>query len=143
MTQQSKHFGFTLIEVMVVVVILGILAAVIVPRIMDNPDRARVTKARQDIQAIKSALELYKLDNYQYPGTDQGLRALVEQPGGNPPARNWKPGGYLDRLPMDPWNNEYEYLNPGIHDEIDIFSYGADGRAGGEGVNSDIGSWMN
>jgi general secretion pathway protein G len=139
---QNRQQGFTLIEVMVVVVILGILAAVIVPRIMDNPDRARVTKAKQDIQAIKSSLDLYKLDNFQYPSTDQGLRALVERPSGSPEARNWKQGGYLDRLPKDPWGGEYHYLNPGLHGEIDIFTYGADGRPGGEGPNADIGSWM-
>lgn len=142
MILQNRHQGFTLIEVMVVVVILGILAAVIVPRIMDNPDRARVTKAKQDIQAIKSSLDLYKLDNFQYPSTDQGLRALVERPSGSPEARNWKQGGYLDRLPKDPWGGDYHYLNPGLHGEIDIFSYGADGRPGGEGPNADIGSWM-
>lgn len=142
MILQNRQQGFTLIEVMVVVVILGILAAVIVPRIMDNPDRARVTKAKQDIQAIKSALDLYKLDNFQYPSTDQGLRALVERPSGSPEARNWKQGGYLDRLPKDPWGGEYHYLNPGLHGEIDIFTYGADGRPGGEGPNADIGSWM-
>lgn len=142
MILQNRQQGFTLIEVMVVVVILGILAAVIVPRIMDNPDRARVTKAKQDIQAIKSSLDLYKLDNFQYPSTDQGLRALVERPSGSPEARNWKQGGYLDRLPKDPWGGEYHYLNPGLHGEIDIFTYGADGRPGGEGPNADIGSWM-
>ena len=142
MTQLRKQNGFTLIEVMVVVVILGILAAVIVPRIMDNPDRARITKAKQDIQAIRSALDLYRLDNFNYPSTDQGLRALVERPGSSPEARNWKQGGYLERLPKDPWGRDYQYLNPGIHGEIDILSLGADGRPGGEGVNADIGSWM-
>jgi general secretion pathway protein G len=136
-----RSHGFTLIEVMVVVVILGILAAIIVPRIMDAPDKARVAKAKQDIAALQSALNMYKLDNYVYPSTQQGLEALVAPPQGDPPARNWKPGGYLEHLPKDPWGNPYQYLNPGTHGEIDIFSYGADGKPGGEGVNADIGNW--
>ncbi|MCW8828447.1 MAG: type II secretion system major pseudopilin GspG [Gammaproteobacteria bacterium] len=135
--------GFTLIEVMVVVVILGILAAVIVPKIMDNPDKARLVKARSDVQALKSALDMYKLDNFNYPSTDQGLQALVEKPSGSPEARNWKQGGYLDGLPADPWGNPYQYLSPGVHREVDIYSLGADGRPGGEGVNADIGNWNN
>ncbi len=135
------HAGFTLIEVIVVVVILGILATVIVPKIMDNPDKARVVKARNDVQAIKSALQIYKLDNFNYPSTEQGLQALVEQPSGSPAAPNWKQGGYLDSLPKDPWGNPYQYLNPGVHSEVDIYSLGADGRPGGEGINSDIGNW--
>lgn len=126
---------------MVVVVILGILAAIVVPNIMDAPDKARVTKAKQDIQMIESALELYKLDNFVYPSTQQGLQALVAQPGGDPPARNWKPGGYLKQLVKDPWGNDYQYLNPGTHGEIDIFTYGADGKPGGDGYNADIGNW--
>lgn len=137
--QQQK--GFTLIEIMVVVVILGILAAVVVPKIMDNPDKARVVKAKNDVQAMKGALDLYKLDNFNYPSTDQGLQALVQKPSGSPEARNWKQGGYLDRLPKDPWGNDYQYLNPGVQAEVDVFSYGADGRPGGEGVNADIGNW--
>ena len=137
----SRHSGFTLIEVMVVVVILGILAAIIVPKVMDRPDAARIVKARQDIRAIESALNLYKLDNFHYPSTDQGLEALVEEPAGSPEARNWKPGGYLDRLPKDPWSADYQYLNPGIHGEIDIYSLGADSRPGGEGIDADIGNW--
>lgn len=137
----KRNAGFTLIEVMVVVVILGILAAVIVPKIMDNPDKARVVKAKQDVQALKNALDLYKLDNYSYPSTDQGLQALVQKPGGSPEARNWKQGGYLDRLPKDPWGGDYKYLNPGVHAEVDIYSLGADGRPGGEGINADIGNW--
>ena len=139
---QHQQRGLTLIEIMVVVVILGILGAVLVPRVMDNPDRARVAKAKQDIQAIRSALDMYKLDNFHYPSTDQGLRALIERPGGQPEARNWKQGGYLERLPADPWGNTYQYLNPGQHGEVDVFSFGADGRPGGEGINADIGSWM-
>jgi general secretion pathway protein G len=138
-TRRSE--GFTLIEVLVVVVILGILAAIIVPRIMDQPDLARVAKARQDIQALNTGLNLYKLDNFSYPSTDQGLQALVEKPQGSPQARNWKPGGYIDRLPADPWGNPYLYLNPGVHGAIDIYSQGADGVPGGEGINADIGNW--
>ena len=133
--------GFTLIEVLVVVVILSILAAIIVPRIMDQPDRARVTKAQQDIQALNTGLNLYKLDNFAYPTTDQGLEALIEAPQGQPEARNWKQGGYIDRLPADPWGNSYLYLNPGVHGNIDIYSQGADGAPGGEELNADIGNW--
>ena len=140
-TSQVNQSGFTLIEVMVVVVILGILAAIIVPRVMDRPDTARIVKARQDIRALESALNLYKLDNFHYPSTDQGLEALVEKPVGSPEARNWKSGGYLDRLPKDPWGGDYQYLNPGVHGEIDIYSLGADSRPGGEGIDADIGNW--
>lgn len=133
--------GFTLIEIMVVVVILGILAAVVVPRIMDRPDDARIAKARQDIRALQSALELYRLDNYHYPSSQQGLEALVRRPDGEPPARNWKPGGYINSLPRDPWGNPYQYVQPGEHSDYDLYSYGADGRPGGEGVNAVIGNW--
>ena len=140
-TSQVNQSGFTLIEVMVVVVILGILAAIIVPRVMDRPDTARIVKARQDIRALESALNLYKLDNFHYPSTDQGLEALVEKPVGSPEARNWKSGGYLDRLPKDPWGGDYRYLSPGVHGEVDIYSLGADGRPGGEGIDADIGNW--
>jgi general secretion pathway protein G len=134
--------GFTLIEIMVVVVILSILAAVIVPRIMDRPDQARLVKARQDIRVLDSALKLYRLDNHLYPSTDQGLEALVVKPTTSPEPRNWKDGGYLERLPKDPWGGDYLYLNPGVHGEIDIFSLGADNQPGGEGINSDIGNWQ-
>ncbi len=133
--------GFTLVEVLVVVVILGILAAVVVPRVMDQPDRAKVTKARADVQAMITALNLYRLDNHHYPSTNQGLQALVQRPGGQPEAVNWKAGGYLDRLPKDPWGNDYQYLNPGVHGELDVWSLGADGALNGEGINSDIGNW--
>ncbi|HFC54296.1 MAG TPA: type II secretion system protein GspG [Gammaproteobacteria bacterium] len=133
--------GFTLIEVMVVVVILGILAAVVVPRIMDRPDTARITKARQDIRVLEGALNLYKLDNHFYPSTEQGLEALVQQPSGEPEPRNWKQGGYIDRLPVDPWGNPYQYLNPGEHGTIDIYSLGADGQLGGSDLAADIGNW--
>jgi general secretion pathway protein G len=133
--------GFTLIEVMVVVAILGILAAIVVPRIMDRPDQARIVKARQDIRVIQSALSLYRLDNFHYPSTEQGLQALVSRPSGSPEAKNWKSGGYLEKLPKDPWGNPYQYLNPGIHAQVDIFSYGADGSPDGEETNADIGNW--
>ncbi|MBL6751462.1 MAG: type II secretion system major pseudopilin GspG [Nevskia sp.] len=139
--RRRQHAGFTLIEVMVVVVILGILAAIIVPRIMDAPDKARVAKAKQDVAAIVAALNMYKLENYNYPSTQQGLEALVAPPQGDPPARNWKPGGYLQQLPKDPWGTPYQYLNPGAHGEIDVFSLGADGKPGGDGVAADIGNW--
>ena len=133
--------GFTLIEAMVVVVILGILAAVVVPRIMDRPDTARITKARQDIRVLEAALNLYKLDNHFYPSTEQGLEALVQPPSGEPEPRNWKQGGYIDRLPVDPWGNPYQYLNPGEHGAIDIYSLGADGQLGGSDLAADIGNW--
>ncbi len=135
---QRKQDGFTLIEVMVVVVILGILAAFIVPKIMDRPDAARIAKAKSDIGAIESALSLYRLDNHKYPSTDGGLEALVDKPADAP---SWKEDGYLQRLPVDPWGKPYQYLNPGVHGSIDIFSYGADGADGGEGANADIGNW--
>jgi general secretion pathway protein G len=136
-----RNRGFTLIEIMVVVVILGILAAVVVPRIMDRPDDARIAKARQDIRVLESSLNLYKLDNFNYPSTQQGLESLVSQPSGEPQARNWKSGGYIKQLPKDPWGNDYQYLNPGVKGEFDIFSLGADNRPGGEGAAADIGNW--
>jgi len=140
-TGRAGQGGFTLIEVMVVVVILGILAALVVPRIMSRPDEARVIKAKQDIRAIGSALNLYKLDNFNYPSTDEGLQALVERPSDPDAARNWKEEGYLDRLPIDPWGNPYYYLYPGEHGVMDIFTYGVDGQPGGEGPAADIGNW--
>ncbi|MFL6648468.1 MAG: type II secretion system major pseudopilin GspG [Sulfurifustaceae bacterium] len=133
--------GFTLIEILVVVVILGILAGLIVPRIMDRPDQARVVAAKNDINAITNALKLYRLDNGVYPSADQGLSALVKRPESGDIPRNWKSGGYLERLPKDPWGNDYQYLNPGIHGEVDVLSLGADRQPGGEGYNADIGSW--
>jgi general secretion pathway protein G len=135
-TRHNKERGFTLIEVMVVVVILGILAAILVPKVMDRPDQARKTKARQDIRALEAALNLYKLDNFVYPTTDQGLEALVEQPSSPEPA-NWKAGGYVDRLPKDPWNQDYLFLSPGEHGSIDIFSMGPDQTPS----DDDIGNW--
>jgi general secretion pathway protein G len=133
--------GFTLIEIMVVVAILGILAAIVVPKIMGRPDDARRVAARSDIGAIMQALKLYRLDNANYPSTEQGLQALVVKPASQPAANNWKSGGYLDRIPKDPWGHDYQMLSPGAHGEIDVFSLGADGQAGGEGNNADIGSW--
>ena len=138
--QAARHArGFTLIEIMVVVVILGILAAIIVPKLTGKPDEARVVKAQQDIRTLEAALEMYKLDNYYYPSTQQGLQALVSKPSGDPPARNWK--GYIARLPKDPWGGDYQYLSPGVKGSIDIFSLGADQKPGGEGPEADIGNW--
>jgi general secretion pathway protein G len=137
----GKQSGFTLIEIMVVVVIIGILASVVVPRIMDNPDKARTAKAKNDIQALGGALDIYRLDNYVYPTTDQGLEALINKPTSSPEPPNWKQGGYIKKLSKDPWGNEYLYLNPGEHGETDIYSLGADGAPGGDGANKDIGSW--
>ena len=133
--------GFTLIEVLVVITILTILAALIVPRIMDRPDQARQVAARNDIRAIESAFNLYRLDNGVYPSTEQGLSALVQKPDIGVIPRNWKSGGYLDRLPKDPWGKDYQYLSPGVQGDIDIFTYGRDGQPGGEGYDADIGSW--
>ena len=133
--------AFTLIEVMVVVAILAVLAALIVPRVMSRPDEARVVAARQDIATLLQALKLYRLDNLRYPSTEQGLGALVERPTLPPVPPNWKPGGYLERLPRDPWGRPYQYLSPGLRGELDVFSFGADGTPGGEGFDADIGSW--
>jgi general secretion pathway protein G len=137
----KRHSGFTLIEIMVVVVIIGILATLIVPRIMSRPDEARIVAAKQDIASLGQALKLYRLDNHVYPTTDQGLQALVTKPTTNPIPPNWKNGGYLDRLPKDPWDNDYRYLNPGVRSEVDVFSLGADREPGGEGTAADIGNW--
>jgi general secretion pathway protein G len=133
--------AFTLIEVLVVVAILGILAAIVVPRIMDRPDEAKRVAAKADIAAIVQSLKLYRLDNGFYPSTDQGLAALVQKPTANPVPGNWKQGGYLERLPKDPWGGDYQYLSPGVKGEIDVFSFGADRARGGEGSGADIGNW--
>jgi general secretion pathway protein G len=135
-TSVNKESGFTLIEVMVVVVILGILAAILVPKVMDRPDQARIIKAKQDIRALEAALNLYKLDNFVYPTTDQGLEALLEKPT-SPEPTNWKDGGYLDRMPKDPWNQDYLFLSPGEHGTIDVFSLGVDQQPS----EDDIGNW--
>ncbi len=138
---RPRQRGFTLIEIMVVVVILGILAGIVAPSIMGAPDEARVAKAEQDIRAIESALKLYRLDNFRYPTTEQGLQALVERPRSQPEPRNWKSGGYLDRVPKDPWGIVYHYRSPGEHGEIDIYTLGRDNRPGGEGPDATIGNW--
>ncbi len=131
--------GFTLIEVMVVIVILGVLAALVVPKVMSRPDEARVVAAKQDISAIMQALKLYKLDNRRYPSAEQGLQALVTKPAAAPVPDNWK--SYLDKLPVDPWGKPYQYVTPGLKGEVDVMSFGADGISGGEGFDADIGSW--
>jgi general secretion pathway protein G len=132
--------GFTLIEIMVVVVILGILAALVAPNVIRRIDDARVTKARQDIRAYETALNLYRMDNFRYPTTEQGLEALVAKPV-DPNIRNWKEGGYIDGMKKDPWGNDYAYLAPGTHGEYDLYTLGADGQPGGEGPDADIGNW--
>src|ERR1700674_5141566 len=137
----NRAVGFTLIEILVVVVILGILAAIVVPRIMDRPDEARRVAAKADIGALVQSLKLYRLDNGNYPTTDQGLVALAQKPTNNPVPANWKQGGYPERLPKDPCGSDYQYLNPGVRGEIDVFSLGADHARGGEGSAADIGNW--
>ena len=136
-----KNRGFTLIEVLVVVAILGILAAIVVPRIMDRPDEAKRTAAKVDIAGLVQALKLYRLDNGTYPTSEQGLVALVQRPTTNPVPGNWKQGGYLERLPKDPWGSDYQYLYPGVKGEIDVYSLGSDQARGGEGNAADIGNW--
>jgi general secretion pathway protein G len=132
--------GFTLIEIMVVVVIIGLLAAIVAPSLMGNIDQASITRVKGDIRTIETALNLYRLDNFRYPSTDVGLQALVTNPG-ETVAPNWKPGGYLRQIPVDPWNNRYQYVFPGQRGEFDLFSFGADGQQGGEGLDADIGNW--
>lgn len=138
-TAAAHHRGFTLVEIMVVVVILGILAVLVVPRVVGRTDEARATAAKQDVAAIMQALRLYRLDNGRYPSSDQGLAALVAKPQGQPVPSNWKQ--YLDKVPKDPWGNVYQYLNPGVRGEIDVFTLGADGQPGGSGADADVGSW--
>ena len=135
-----RSTGFTLVEIMVVVVILGILAVLIVPRVLGRSDEARQAAAKHDIATIMQSLKLYRLDNGRYPTNDQGLQALVTKPTSAPAPSNWKP--YLDKLPKDPWGNTYQYLSPGVHGEVDVFSLGADGQPGGTGADLDIGSWQ-
>ncbi|MFB5142256.1 type II secretion system major pseudopilin GspG [Vibrio diabolicus] len=138
--KRSKQHGFTLLEVMVVVVILGILASFVVPNLLGNKEKADQQKAITDIVALENALDMYKLDNSVYPTTDQGLEALVSKPS-NPEPRNYRDGGYIKRLPNDPWGNQYQYLSPGDNGTIDIFTLGADGQEDGEGPAADIGNW--
>lgn len=140
-TQSRPQRGFTLLEVMVVVVILGILAVLVAPKIISRPDEARAVAAKQDVASLMQALKLYRLDNQRYPATEQGLQALVVKPTTSPLPPNWKNGGYIERLPKDPWGSPYQYLNPGLRGEIDVFSLGADGAPGGEGNDADIGNW--
>jgi general secretion pathway protein G len=134
--------GFTLIELMVVILIIGVLAALVVPKVMSRQEEARMTAAKSDIATISQALNLYKLDNQRYPTTEQGLLALVKKPTIAPVPTNWKSEGYLDRVPKDPWGTPYQYLQPGVHGAIDVFSFGADRASGGEGNDADIGSWQ-
>lgn len=138
-TRQRLSAGFTLIELMVVLVIIGVLAALIVPNVLDRAEDARATAAKTDINNLMQALKLYKLDNQRFPTAEQGLQALLNKPTTAPVPPNWK--SYVDKLPNDPWGHPYQYLNPGIKGEIDIMSFGADGQAGGEGKNADVGSW--
>ncbi|HEY1090708.1 MAG TPA: type II secretion system major pseudopilin GspG [Burkholderiaceae bacterium] len=135
-----NSLGFTLIELLVVLGIIGVMAALIVPSVMDRAEEARVTAARSDVTALMQALKLYKLDNHRYPTSEQGLQALLAKPAAEPVPNNWRP--YLEKLPVDPWKQPYQYANPGLNGEIDVFSFGADGVAGGEGNNADIGSWQ-
>jgi len=134
--------GFTLVEIMVVVVIIGILGALVVPKLLGRTGESRVVAAKTDIATLMQALKMYKLDNQRYPTTEQGLQALTTKPTSGPSANGWKEGGYVEKLPKDPWGNSYQYLSPGLHGEVDIFSYGADGQANGEGEDADVGSWQ-
>ena len=138
--RRAAQTGFTLIELMVVLVIIGVLAALIVPNVLDRADDARATAARTDVNNLMQALKLYRLDNQRYPTAEQGLQALLVRPTAGPAAPNWKP--YVEKLPKDPWGQPYQYLNPGVKGEIDVFSFGADGQPGGEGKNAAVGSWQ-
>jgi general secretion pathway protein G len=140
LTRRGAQAGFTLIEIMVVVVIIGVLGALIVPGVLENAEKAKITAARADVSNIMQALKLYRLDNQRYPTGEQGLQSLVARPTTAPVPPNWKP--YLEKLPNDPWGRPYQYLNPGVKGEIDVMSFGADGQPGGEGKNADIGSWQ-
>ena len=139
----SKQAGFTLIELMVVIIILGVLAGMIIPRVMGRPDEARQAKAKIQIESFESALKLYKLDNGNYPTTEQGLKALVEAPAAGNLPKNWRQGGYLEKgkVPKDPWGNDFVYVSPGSHGDFDLSCLGKDGEAGGEGVDKDINNW--
>ncbi|PKF51400.1 type II secretion system major pseudopilin GspG [Enterovibrio nigricans] len=138
---QRRQQGFTLLEIMVVIVILGVLASFVAPNLLGNVDKADQQKAVTDISTLEGAMDMYRLDNSVYPTTDQGLDALVNKPNSSPEPRSYRQDGYVKRLPQDPWGNDYQYLNPGEHGTIDIFTLGADGQDGGEGINQDIGNW--
>jgi general secretion pathway protein G len=141
--RQRLERGFTLVEIMVVVVIIGILGALVVPKLLGRTGESRVVAAKVDIASLMQALKLYKLDNQRYPTAEQGLQALTTKPTSGPAANGWKTGGYIDKLPKDPWGNAYQYLAPGVHGEVDLFSLGADGQPGGAGDDADVGSWDN
>lgn len=141
MNKATRQRGFTLIEIMVVMVILGLLVAIVAPNIMGRSDQAKVTVAKTQMSNIANALDLYRLDNGHYPSTQQGLEALVSKPSGNPEPRNWNPDGYLKNVPQDPWNSEYQYISPGAERPYNLYSYGSDGREGGEGDAADLSVW--
>lgn len=141
--RQRLQRGFTLVEIMVVVMIIGILGALVVPKLIGRVGESRITAARSDIAVIMQSLKMYKLDNQRYPTTEQGLQALVDKPTTGPSANGWKTGGYIEKLPKDPWGNPYQFLSPGVKGELDVYSLGADGQAGGTGDDADIGSWEN
>ncbi len=137
---KARQGGFTLIEIMVVVIIIGILVAMVAPQVMGRIDQAQITRVHSDLRAVESALKFYRLDNFAYPSSEQGLEALVTKPN-DPNIRNWNPHGYLPRMPKDPWQRPYLYMNPGQNSEIDVYTLGADGQPGGEGMNADLGNW--
>ncbi len=139
-TSKARQGGFTLIEIMVVVIIIGILVAMVAPQVMGRIDQAQITRVHSDLRAVESALKFYRLDNFAYPSSEQGLEALVTKPN-DPNIRNWNPHGYLPRMPKDPWQRPYLYMNPGQNSEIDVYTLGADGQPGGEGMNADLGNW--
>jgi general secretion pathway protein G len=136
-----RSAGFSLIEIVVAIAIIAILATIIVPRVVGRVGEAQVVRAKADVRALISALNMYKLDNFHFPSTDQGLQALVNKPSGQPDAPNWKTGGYIEGLPKDPWSRDYLYLAPGQHGEVDVYSLGRDGQPGGEGEDADVGNW--
>ena len=140
-SSMKNQRGFTLIEIMVVVVILGILAAIVVPRLLNEPEKARRTSAATQIRSLEEALGMFKLENGFYPSTEQGLQALVEKPSVGRIPTHYKDGGYIRKIPLDPWGQQYRYLNPGVHGDFDLFSYGPDGESGGEGENADVANW--